>query len=71
MAALVHPQHFDRWQAWLTALRAHVRSVAGLELEDLERVVGPLPLSFGFESGDSPREFFAGAVEPLLVSEIR
>jgi hypothetical protein len=36
------------------------------DLVDLESDLGPLPLELGYDSGDSPSEFIAGAIVPLL-----
>jgi hypothetical protein len=47
------------FRAWTARVARLVRERMGVAMSEL----GPLPLRDGFEVGDSPAEFYAGAVE--------
>lgn len=51
------------YRAWLTRLEEMVRQRLGVGLEAL----GELPLRDGYEVGDTPAEFYAGAIADLAV----
>jgi hypothetical protein len=54
------------YTTWRLRVDELVRSETGRDLVELERAAGELPLALGWESGDSPEEFVAGALLPLL-----
>lgn len=54
------------FSAWRDRVAAIVNTETGQSIESLEGALGPLLLEAGFDAGDSPAEFYAGAIEPQL-----